>query len=251
MRTFVAVLVLALALAGHARADFPGIQTTVDTLRSIYYRCAQDQSMLSCAKPKVLKYLSEAVQQERLPITDDLSIVRSRSMTEDNEADEYISAQDAVDPKKREQLRSLMLEKFDAYLASHTLEAKLPEAIVGSNIVPRSLVDSVPKSISIPLSDSPNGSGRGFVKKVMIPFLLGLKFKATALVPLALALIALKTWKALTLGLLSLVLSGAMLIFKLTKPKVAYEVVHYGHPPVEHPPHWDTASHGPYRAYRK
>lgn len=85
----------------------------------------------------------------------------------------------------------------------------------------------------------------------MIPFLLGLKFKATALVPLALALIALKTWKALTLGLLSMVLSGAMMIFKLTKPKVAYEVVHYGHPPVEHPPHWDTGAHGPYRAYRK
>lgn len=96
-----------------------------------------------------------------------------------------------------------------------------------------------------------NGTGRGFVKKVMIPFLLGLKFKATALVPLALALIALKTWKALTLGLLSLVLSGAMMIFKLTKPKVAYEVVHYGHPPVEHPPHWETSAHGPYRAYRK
>lgn len=95
-------------------------------------------------------------------------------------------------------------------------------------------------------------AGRGFVKKVMIPFLLGLKFKATALVPLALALIALKTWKALTLGLLSMVLSGAMLIFKLTKPKVAYEVVHYGHPPVEHAaPHWDSAPNGPYRAYRK
>lgn len=94
--------------------------------------------------------------------------------------------------------------------------------------------------------------GRGFVKKVMIPFLLGLKFNVTALVPIALALIALKTWKALTLGLLSLVLSGAMLIFKLTKPKVAYEVVHYGHPPVEHAaPHWDTSAHGPYRAYRK
>lgn len=85
----------------------------------------------------------------------------------------------------------------------------------------------------------------------MIPFLLGLKFKATALVPLALALIALKTWKALTLGLLSLVLSGAMMIFKLTKPKVAYEVVHLGHPPVEHPPHWEAPPHGPYRAYRK
>ncbi|CAB0043802.1 unnamed protein product [Trichogramma brassicae] len=122
-----------------------------------------------------------------------------------------------------------MLEKLDSYLSSHTLEARLPRAIVDSDIVPR----------------------RGFVKKVMIPFLLGLKFKATALVPLAFALIAMKTWKALTLGLLSLVLSGAMLIFKLTKPKVAYEVVHLGHPPVEHPPHWDVAAHAPYRAYRK
>jgi len=69
-------------------------------------------------------------------------------------------------------------------------------------------------------------SERGFVKKVLIPFLLGLKFKATALVPLAFALIALKTWKAMTLGLLSLVLSGAMVIFKYTKPKVRIEENH-------------------------
>lgn len=51
-------------------------------------------------------------------------------------------------------------------------------------------------------------SEHGFIKKVLLPFLLGLKFKASVLVPLALAMIALKTWKALTLGLISLVLSG-------------------------------------------
>lgn len=56
----------------------------------------------------------------------------------------------------------------------------------------------------------------------MLPFLLGLKLKTTVLVPLALALIALKTWKAMTLGLLSLVLSGALVIFKIAKPKVIY-----------------------------
>lgn len=90
-------------------------------------------------------------------------------------------------------------------------------------------------------------AGRGFVKKVMIPFLLGLKFKTTVLVPLTLALIALKTWKAMTLGLLSLVLTGAMVIFKFAKPKIVnYEVVHYPHP-VEHhvhahpPPHAHAA----------
>jgi len=79
---------------------------------------------------------------------------------------------------------------------------------------------------------------RGIIRKVVIPFLLGLKFKATALVPLALALIALKTWKALTLALLSVVLSGAMVIFKFTKPKVVnYEVYHYpaAHPVIDHP----------------
>ena len=72
------------------------------------------------------------------------------------------------------------------------------------------------------------------MKKVMIPFLLGLKFKTTVLVPLALALIALKTWKAMTLGLLSLVMTVAMVIFKFAKPKIVnYEVVHYPHP-IEH-----------------
>ncbi|XP_011505143.1 PREDICTED: uncharacterized protein LOC105367967 [Ceratosolen solmsi marchali] len=232
-------------------ADVTTGQTTVDVLRGIYYRCSNDESMLSCSKPKILRYLSAAAEQDRLPITQDLSIVRSRRMPEDSDIENYYETQSSVDPIRKEQLRSLMLEKLDSYLSSHILEAKLPEEIVSSDIVPRSLIESVPKTISIPLSDSPNGNGRGFVKKVMIPFLLGLKFKATALVPLALALIALKTWKALTLGLLSLVLSGAMLIFKLTKPKVAYEVLHYGHPPVEHPPHWDTAPHGPYRAYKK
>ena len=93
--------------------------------------------------------------------------------------------------------------------------------------------------------------GRGFVKKVMIPFLLGLKFKATVLVPLALALIALKTWKAMTLGLLSLVMTAAMVIFKFAKPKIVnYEVVHYPSHPIDHhpvihhpPPHVHAHAH--------
>ncbi|XP_066581964.1 uncharacterized protein [Prorops nasuta] len=248
MRVLITIATVALA------ATLTGAQSTetaAAALQRIYRRCADSEVMLSCVKPKVLSYLSTAVKQEKLAITDDLAIVKSRQAPEETAEEYYPSQYDFVDPARRELLRSLMLEKVDSYLSSHSLEAKLPEAIVGSNIVPRSLVEGVPKSLNIPLSDSSTTEGRGFVKKVMIPFLLGLKFKATALVPLAIALIALKTWKALTLGLLSLVLSGAMLIFKLSKPKVAYEVVHYGHPPVEHPPHWDTAPHGPYRAYRK
>jgi hypothetical protein len=78
----------------------------------------------------------------------------------------------------------------------------------------------------------------------MIPFILGLKFKTTVLVPLVLALIALKTWKAMTLGLLSLVMTAAMVIFKFAKPKIVnYEVVHYPHP-IEHHHHVPHV-HGP------
>ncbi|XP_011880688.1 PREDICTED: uncharacterized protein LOC105569108 [Vollenhovia emeryi] len=245
LTTFALVALLAILTSAQQ------IETTVDVLQEIYHRCADSESMLSCVKPKVLAYITDAMKQDRLAITEDLAVVKSRDEPEHKMEDYSTSQFDAADPAKRKFLRTLLLEKLDAYLSSHQLEAKLPAAIEGSNIVPRSLVDSMPKSLTIPLSDSSNEQGRGFVKKVMIPFLLGLKFKATALVPLALALIALKTWKALTLGLLSLVLSGAMVLFKLTKPKVAYEVVHYGHPPIEHPPHWDTAPHGPYRAYRK
>lgn len=112
--------------------------------------------MLSCVKPKVLAYLSDVIKQERVPITEDLAVVRAREMFFDNE--DY-SQYGNVDPERKELLRSLMLEKLDAYLASHTLEAKLPEAIAGSNIVPRSLIDSV-QSLSIPLSDSSAGTGK-------------------------------------------------------------------------------------------
>lgn len=114
--------------------------------------------MLSCVKPKVLAYLSNAVNEEKVAITEDLSIVRSMQVPEDN-LEEFYSSQDSVDPARKELLRSLMLEKLDAYLSSHKLEAKLPEAIVGSNIVPRALVESVPREVSVPLSGSENGQG--------------------------------------------------------------------------------------------
>lgn len=40
---------------------------------------------------------------------------------------------------------------------------------------------------------------------------------------MAFALIALKAWKALTLGLISLVVSTAVVVFKLAKPKVQFK----------------------------
>lgn len=76
---------------------------------------------------------------------------------------------------------------------------------------------------------------------------MGLKFKTTVLIPVAIAIIALKTWKALTLGLLSLVLSAAMVIYRFTKPKVVgVEILHYPSPSL-HTHHHDGYAHA--RAY--
>lgn len=112
--------------------------------------------MISCVKPKVLAYLSDVVNQERVPITQDLTVIRSREMPETIE--DY-KQYDSSDPDKKQLLRSLMLEKLDSYLATHRLEAKLPEAIADSNIVPRSFIENVPNTVSIPLSDSTSEQG--------------------------------------------------------------------------------------------
>jgi len=115
--------------------------------------------MLSCVKPKVLAYITDAVKQDRLAITEDLAVIKSHDAPEHETEDYFPSEYDAIDPSKRKFLRTLMLEKIDAYLSNHQLEAKLPAAIVGSNIVPRSLINSMPKNLTIPLNDSSNGQG--------------------------------------------------------------------------------------------
>lgn len=131
-----------------------------------YFRCADSESMLSCVKPKVLAYITDAVKQDRLAITENLSLVKSRDAPEHKMEDYSPSQFDTADPSKRKLVRTLMLEKLDSYLSSHQLEAKLPAAIVGSDIVPRSLVDSLPKSLTIPLSDSSNEQGNLIIDNI-------------------------------------------------------------------------------------
>ncbi|KAI4461713.1 hypothetical protein MML48_5g00010395 [Holotrichia oblita] len=205
--------------------------TAIDVIQDMYYTCLKGFSV-SCVKPKALSWITNIANDPVIRITDDLAIVKK-----DN-------------PEEREETRSIhedVLDKFETFLQTHDLVAKVPEFLRPEgplgNLIPRSFQ---PDDVTVPLA----ATGRSkAVKKIIVPFLLGLKFKTAVLVPLALALIALKTWKALTLGLLSLVLTGAMLIFKLSKPKVTtYEVVHYPQHYEHHVEHaapaaaagWDT-----------
>ncbi|KAF6209338.1 hypothetical protein GE061_015085 [Apolygus lucorum] len=144
------------------------------------------------------------------------------------------------------------LEKLERYLYGHSLRLEMPNELVSGarGLVSDEMLENLPKTLVLPLAEEDSNQGRGFMKKVVLPFVLGLKFKATAVIPIAIALIALKTWKALTLGLLSLVLTAAMVIFRLTKPKVLNYEVYYPH----HHHHVDEHYHGrasdlPYRAH--
>ncbi|CAH2268245.1 jg22304 [Pararge aegeria aegeria] len=231
-------------------------------VRNIYNECLSQYSV-ECVKPRTLEWISHVANNEEIKITDNLSIVRQATIEDE-----------AVDPRMAKDPAYAIIDSVDRFLQTHSVRVKVPEEIASSaasEYVPRSLLTDLPSELDMPLDGEEEiatfegrkkkiklpkplriKSKHGFIKKVLLPFLLGLKFKASVLVPLALALIALKTWKALTLGLISLVLSGAMVIFKFTKPKVVnYEVIHYPQHHVEHhvdhhAPAWDA--HGPYQA---
>ncbi|KAG5672969.1 hypothetical protein PVAND_003055 [Polypedilum vanderplanki] len=202
--------------------------SAAELVSDIYKSCVS-QFSTSCIKPKALAWISHAVNQDTIKITEDLSIVR----TGEDEFD--------VESRSDENPIVKLFDRVDSFLTSHSLRLEAPQLLKTEEArayVPRSLLKGgIAEGLEVPLVEGNAVEGRSFVKRVMIPFILGLKFKSTVLVPLTLALIALKTWKAMTLGLLSLVMTAAMVIFKFAKPKIVnYEVVHYPHP-IEHHHH--------------
>ncbi|XP_025836417.1 uncharacterized protein LOC108734494, partial [Agrilus planipennis] len=197
--------------------------SALEVVQDMFNTCIKDFSV-GCVKPKAMSWVSNVINQPVIKITEDLLVVKKSN------------------PSLEEEERSNpadIFDKFEDFLQSHDVVAKVPEILRPTGplaeLLPRSFQ---PTDLSVPMA----ATGRSkMVKKILVPFLLGLKFKTAVLVPLALALIALKTWKALTLGLLSLVLTGALVIFRLTKPKVTtYEVVHY--PQHEHVHHIEAAA---------
>ncbi|CAB3367744.1 Hypothetical predicted protein [Cloeon dipterum] len=240
------VIIAAIVFVGAAAGANTKDNTAIEVLKHVYHECVQYGS-LSCVKPKLLAFISTAVKHDSIPVTKDMAIVRRDG--EPTPTGSQLQADLDELPlnaeERKEALRAVALDRIDDFIATHDLKIRVPKEIVGlASYVPKSLID-IPAEVTVPLSNGPAPQGRGFVKKVVIPFLLGLKFKVTALMPLALALIALKTWKALTLGLLSLVLSAAMVVFKFTKPKVInYDVYHYPQPHLSYEHHPVPEHHG-------
>ncbi|XP_037943384.1 uncharacterized protein LOC119676221 [Teleopsis dalmanni] len=227
MNKFGLVFVVALTALSSTTAQSP--RSATDLAFDMYNGCLKDFST-SCVKPKAMQWFNQAINQDEIFVTDKLSIVRTGQ----------------IEPVEQRAINDeeTMFDDIDNFLATHALRIKAPEYFKtpeARSYVPDFLLNNaLTKGAVVPLAERNSNQGRGMVRKVLLPFLLGLKLKTTVLVPLALALIALKTWKAMTLGLLSLVLSGALVIFKIAKPKIVnYEVVHYPHhvDHIEHIPH--------------
>ncbi|XP_052889903.1 uncharacterized protein LOC128298197 [Anopheles moucheti] len=231
MRSFVVFAVVSLALLATGTQCQP--RSAAELATDIYRTCLASEHGLKCAKAKALAWMAKVAEQDEISITESLTIVRT-------------GTEEPEQPTDTEQQRSggvvRLLNSIDSFLSTHALKMTPPAVLASEEArayIPDTLLQGgLADDLVVPLTEGNVAEGRGFVKKVMLPFLLGIKFKSTVLVPLALALIALKTWKAMTLGLLSLVLSGAMMIFKFAKPKIVnYEVVHY--PPPHHVHHVD------------
>uniref|UniRef100_A0A1I8PD93 Osiris 18 n=1 Tax=Stomoxys calcitrans TaxID=35570 RepID=A0A1I8PD93_STOCA len=227
MNRFLIVIVVLAVGVGAQIAEHP--QSATDLAFDMYRSCLKDFST-SCVQPKAMRWFNTALQQDEVMITDKLSLVRTGRIMRNPQ-------QRAMDAQER------MFQEIDNYLVTHSLRIRAPEYFQSAearSFVPDFLLNNaLTKGAMIPLAER-DTEGRGMIRKAVLPFLLGLKLKTTVLVPIALALIALKTWKAMTLGLLSLVLSGALVVFKIAKPKIVnYEVVHYPHhhEHIEHIPH--------------
>lgn len=194
-----------------------------DVVYDMYATCLKDYSV-SCVKPKALNWINQVAQDDVIQITEDLSIVKDPEVQVeviDNNGVSYkIIYFDYIQEQRGVQD---IFDKVDNFLSTHRLVAKMPAALQEggplADLVPRSLVS---EDVNVPLVEARGKvkKAKKYLKKAILPFLLGLKFKIAVIAPLAFAIIALLTWKAMTLGLISLILNGAMVLFKFAKPKV-------------------------------
>lgn len=113
MNRFAVLFVMALAATG-ALSQAPVQQSATDLAFDMYRSCLKDFST-SCVQPKAMRWFNEALKQDRIAITDNLSIVRTGKIAEGAQEQRAMNAQEK------------MLQEIDNFLATHALRIKAPE----------------------------------------------------------------------------------------------------------------------------
>lgn len=159
-----AKLIVLLSLVALASANsYPASKL----VKNIYNECLSQYSV-ECVKPRTLQWISQVSNDDEIKITEDLSIVKTGTM-DDDEADPRM----AKDPAYQ------IVDKVDRFLQTHTLKVKVPEEITNSaasEYVPRSLLTDLPSELEMPLDGEEDGQVfEGRKKKIKLPKPLRIK----------------------------------------------------------------------------
>lgn len=150
MRTFLLALCFVVVLWQSVHAD--DISAT-DLVADIYKSCLSKYST-SCVKPKALSWISQAVNQDTIRLSSDLSIIRT---AEEEFGTEARSTNPIVN----------LFDKVDSFLSSHALKVEVPEILrteEARSFVPESLMDGgIAQGLQVPLVEGNAVEGKNLV----------------------------------------------------------------------------------------
>lgn len=109
-RSGLALAVLLVAATSYSTA----LPSAAEVAKDIFHSCLSDYST-SCVKPKALAWLSSAVDESEIKITDDLSIIRT--------------AEDEPSAENEQRSGAELFDKIDGFLATHSVRMNAPEIL--------------------------------------------------------------------------------------------------------------------------
>lgn len=134
------IFALSLVIACHQLAVADDISAS-DLIADIYKSCVSQYST-SCIKPRALAWLSHAVNQDKIKITEELTIIRTGE-------DEFESQ-----PRSGNKIVNFF-DRLDSFLTSHSLRIEAPQILKqeeARSVVPRSLLKGgIAEGLQVPL----------------------------------------------------------------------------------------------------
>ncbi|XP_069679298.1 uncharacterized protein [Periplaneta americana] len=170
-----------------------------DPLDQVYREC---KNSLSCAEGRMVQLIDQLDVRESVPLLDDhVTLVKSP------EAEE----KDVPKNDGTSEPGAALLSRIDRYLKSHSIRVEIPEFKNVFPEIPGRLLQERSVDIGLrSLATDDASEGRGRLKKLILPLLLGMKLKASILLPIFISTIALISFKGLWAGLAAMLVSGAL-----------------------------------------
>uniref|UniRef100_A0A182T1N2 Uncharacterized protein n=1 Tax=Anopheles maculatus TaxID=74869 RepID=A0A182T1N2_9DIPT len=151
MRAFVIFAVVSLALSGAQCQPRSAAELATD----IYRTCLASEHGLKCAKAKALAWMANVAEQDEIPITDSLTIVRT-------------GTEEPEQPTNTEQQRSAgvarLLNNIDSFLSTHALKMTPPAVLASEearSYIPETLLQGgLADNLIVPLTEGNVAEGK-------------------------------------------------------------------------------------------